>query len=266
MGLLTLLLVPGLHEHHLLVFVPRSVGSVGAGDAPRPRGGWLDASASPAAPATVLHNGDTLPRPFVAALGSPQTLTTWSQPALSMPHDRSLPLLSSFLSPPSSTLLLLSGFGTLSVSFRPPGKRDSRSLSLFLTAIPSRDIGLVSLRERISSVKGRNASDPGWRASKQRPNNRDGVSFRSTAASAARRPRRPRSRRRRRRRRLPRRPPRRPSPLPLLLSFHSTTALFFRRSTLNFLSSIEDARTCRSFLLLSPTRPLSPLFSLSYEK
>lgn len=76
--LLTLLLVPGLHEHHLFVFVPRSVGSVGAGDAPSPRGGWLDTTASSTASTTVLHNGDTLPRPFVAALGSPQTLTTWS--------------------------------------------------------------------------------------------------------------------------------------------------------------------------------------------
>lgn len=57
MRLLTLLLVPGLHQHHLFVFVPRSVGSVGPGDAPRPRGGWLDTPACPTAPATVLHNG-----------------------------------------------------------------------------------------------------------------------------------------------------------------------------------------------------------------
>lgn len=74
--------MPGLHEHHLFVFVPRSVGSVGAGDAPRPRGGWLDTPACPTAPATVLHNGGgTLLRPFAAALGSPQTLTTWSRPS-----------------------------------------------------------------------------------------------------------------------------------------------------------------------------------------
>lgn len=79
---LTLLLVPGLHEHHLFVLVPRSVGSVGAGDAPRPRGRWLDTPACPTAPATVLHNGGgTLLRPFAAALGSPQTLTTWSRPS-----------------------------------------------------------------------------------------------------------------------------------------------------------------------------------------
>lgn len=128
--LLTLLLVPGLHEHHLLVFVPRSVGSVGAGDAPCPRGGWLDTPAAPAAPATVLHNGDTLPRPFVAALGSPQTLTTWSQPALSMPHDRSslslsLTPFSSF--PPFFSPLYLSypsdrlANGTLSFSAIPTG-------------------------------------------------------------------------------------------------------------------------------------------------
>lgn len=78
-----MLLVPGLHEHHLFVFVPRCVGSVGAGDAPRSRGGWLDTPACPTAPATVLHNGGgTLLRPFAAALGSPQTLTTWSRPSL----------------------------------------------------------------------------------------------------------------------------------------------------------------------------------------
>jgi len=74
--------VPRLHEHHLFVLVPCSVGSVGAGDAPRPRGGWLDTPACPTAPATVLHNGGgTLLRPFAAALGSPQTLTTWSRPS-----------------------------------------------------------------------------------------------------------------------------------------------------------------------------------------
>lgn len=259
--LLTLLLVPGLHEHHLLVFVPRSVGSVGAGDAPCPRGGWLDTTAAPAAPATVLHNGDTLPRPFVAALGSPQTLTTWSQPALSMPHDRSS--LSLSLSPPFPLFhpsSLLSTFRILLTAWQ---------TGLFLSRRFLRDIlGPVSLRERISSVKERNASDPGWRASKQRPNNRDdGVSFRSTAASAARRPppsRRRRCRRRRRRRGRLRRRSLPSPPLSLLLSFHSTTALFFRRSTLNLLSSIEDARTCRPSLL-SPARPL-PLFSFSYEK
>lgn len=96
MRLLTLLLVPGcLHEHHLLVFVPRSVGSVGAGDAPRPRGGWLDTPACPTAPATVLHNGGgTLLRPFAAALGSPQTLTTWSR----LFRCRTIALYISFLS------------------------------------------------------------------------------------------------------------------------------------------------------------------------
>lgn len=96
--LLTLLLVPGLHEHHLFVFVPPSVGSVGA---PRPRGGWLDTSACPTAPATVLHNGGgTLLRPFAAALGSPQTLTTWSRPS----RCRTIALYISFLSSHSLSL------------------------------------------------------------------------------------------------------------------------------------------------------------------
>lgn len=124
--LLTLLLVPGLHEHHLFVFVPRSVGSVGAGDAPRPRGGWLDTSACPTAPATVLHNGGgTLLRPFAAALGSPQTLTTWSRPS----RCRTIALYISFLSlrslSPLSFLPLFYFFSpfdlpsTLSLAFLP---------------------------------------------------------------------------------------------------------------------------------------------------
>lgn len=98
--LLTLLLVPGLHEHHLFVFVPRSVGSVGSGDAPRPRGGWLDTSACPTAPATVLHNGGgTLLRPFAAALGSPQMLTTWSRSSFDAAHTTALYISFLFSSP-----------------------------------------------------------------------------------------------------------------------------------------------------------------------
>jgi len=175
--LLTLLLVPGLHEHHLFVFVPRSVGSVGAGDAPRPRGGWLDTPACPTTPATVLHSGGgTLLRPFAAALGSPQTLTTWSRPS----RCRTITLYISFLSlrslslSPFLSFLLFYFFFTLRFIFdtrSPPSLR-------FL----SRNIGPISLREKgYSSVGRRNTGDPDWRTSKQRPNNRDArlVAFRS---------------------------------------------------------------------------------------
>lgn len=117
--LLTLLLVPGcLHEHHLFVFVPRSVGSVGTSDAPRPRGGWLDTPACPTAPATVLHNGGgTLLRPFAAALGSPQTLTTWIRPF----RCRTIALYISFLFlSPSLPFLLFYFFFTLRFYLRHP--------------------------------------------------------------------------------------------------------------------------------------------------
>lgn len=162
MRLLTLLLVPGLHEHHLFVFVPRSVGSVGSGDAPRPRGGWLDTSACPTAPATVLHNGGgTLLRPFAAALGSPQTLTTWSRSSFDAAHTTALYISFLFFLSPSSPL---SWFLALSAIF---------AFASFST-IPTQYIGSVSLRERdYSSVGGRNTGDPDWGASKQRPNNCD---------------------------------------------------------------------------------------------
>lgn len=173
--LLTLLLVPGLHEHHLFVFVPRSVGSVGAGDAPRPRGGWLDTSACPTAPATVLHNGGgTLLRPFAAALGSPQTLTTWSRPS----RCRTIALYISFLSLRSLSPLSFLPFSTFFSPFDLPSTL-SRSPSSLLSL--SRNISPISLREKdYSSVGGRNTGDPDWRTSKQHPNNRDAtVSFRS---------------------------------------------------------------------------------------
>lgn len=119
---LTLLLVPGLYEHHLFVLVPRSVGSVGAGDAPRPRGGWLDTPACPTAPATVLHHGGgTLLRPFAAALGSPQTLTTWSRPSrcrVITPIFPPLFLSVTFLSPCLFVFFLLS-FHTFPLLYLP---------------------------------------------------------------------------------------------------------------------------------------------------
>lgn len=156
MRLLTLLLVPGFHEHHLFVFVPRSVGSVGSGDAPRPRGGWLDTSACPTAPATVLHNGGgTLLRPFAAALGSPQTLTTWSRSSLDAAHTTALYISFLFYLSPSFPL------SSLSLPYSRYSRRFLRDIS-------------VSLRERdYSSVGGRNTGDPDWGASKQCSNNRD---------------------------------------------------------------------------------------------
>lgn len=216
-------------------------------------GGWTPPRPPPPPPPYSIT---ATPYPALSLL--PSAVLRRSQHGASQP-SRCRTIVPLSLSPPSFPLFhpssLLSTFRILLTAWQ---------TGLFLSRRFLRDIlGPVSLRERISSVKERNASDPGWRASKQRPNNRDdGVSFRSTAASAARRP--PPSRRRRRRRGRLRRRSLPSPPLSLLLSFHSTTALFFRRSTLNLLSSIEDARTCRSSLL-SPARPL-PLFSFSYEK
>lgn len=141
-----------------------SVVSVPAMPLAPAEGGWTPPRAPPPPPPYSI----TAVAPYSALSLLPSAVLRRSQHGagpLSMPHTQLLSIFPSFFFLPHPFFLLSFSLSPLFALF---------SIFASSSAIPTDNIGQVSLREGdYSSLGGRNTGDPDWRASKQRPKNRD---------------------------------------------------------------------------------------------